>query len=205
MMNNSLSLILISLAALSISGCAERSILQQKDPTVQVHDLADYDSDGVIKARDKCAETPLGASIDNYGCGEVVTEKVAHNLNILFEHDSYNIATESFAKIKALANFMSQHSQVMVVIEGHTSKVGTEQHNMTLSQNRAKAVATALTEQYGIEANRVSYVGYGYTQLIDERDNEQAHAANRRIVAEVSSANEFDIMEWTIYSVDQTL
>ncbi|MCU7375972.1 hypothetical protein PEC18_35575 [Paucibacter sp. O1-1] len=47
-------------------------IVELDKPTKQNFDLTDMDSDGVITARERCAGTILGASIDNYGCGQVI-------------------------------------------------------------------------------------------------------------------------------------
>lgn len=205
MTNKLLNLGTATLIALSLSACADREILQQDDPVVQVNDLADYDSDGVIKARDKCAETTLGASIDNYGCGQKVAEDKSFNLNILFANDSFELSAYSFEKIDALAKFLTENPKAKVVIEGHTSKQGSYQHNMQLSKNRAQAVVNVLVEKYRIAADRVSSVGYGFEQLLDQGNTKEAHAVNRRIIAEISASDEYDVMEWTIYSVDQSL
>ena len=197
--------IIVALSIVVISACADREILTMDEPVKQLNNLADYDSDGVVKARDKCDETVLGASIDNYGCGSKIAQLEPYDLSVKFAHNSYDVPNSAYANIKGLAEFLEKYPEAIVVIEGHTSKVGTEELNQALSENRAKAVADMLVNDFNIDQTRVSSVGYGFDELAILGDSEEAHSANRRIIAEISASQEFDIMEWTIYSVDQSL
>ena len=53
-------------------------------------------------------------------------------------------------------------------------------YNLKLSDERAKAVVAYLVEK-GITADRLEGQGYGETQPIDRRSNENAWAKNRRV------------------------
>ena len=64
---------LLLCGAILLSGCAGNNIVKVEPSVKQLHDLNDLDRDGVIEAREKCANTVLGATIDNYGCGKVST------------------------------------------------------------------------------------------------------------------------------------
>lgn len=189
---------------LLMTGCAVQTIDMADHPSIQKNDLSDSDGDGVIDAREKCETTVVGAQVDNYGCGGETLNKVRQELRVNFPNNSYVVAQEYFRDINQLAEFMNQYPDTAVVIEGHTSKQGSKKLNMALSQKRAQAVADILKNKFGIAASRISAMGYGFERLLDEGNNERAHARNRRIVAELSSEEQIPDMKWTIYSVDKS-
>lgn len=67
------------------------------------------------------------------------------------------------------------------VIEGHTDSFGSDELNMALSRQRAEAVSSYLTNELGIEAFRLSAVGYGETRPIASNETPQGRERNRRI------------------------
>ncbi len=68
-----------------------------------------------------------------------------------------------------------------IVIEGHTDSHGSDQANMTLSQRRAEAVSTYMSEQLGLPTFRLSAIGYGETRPIASNETPQGRERNRRI------------------------
>ncbi|MGB1140881.1 MAG: OmpA family protein, partial [Halioglobus sp.] len=64
-----------------------------------------------------------------------------------------------------------------------TDNVGPEDYNMGLSQRRAQAVVDVLVNQHGIDASRLSPVGFGETQPVASNDTEEGRAQNRRVMA----------------------
>jgi outer membrane protein OmpA-like peptidoglycan-associated protein len=193
---------LLFCGAVFLSACAGNSIVKMESSVEQLKDLNDYDRDGVIEAREKCADTVLGATIDNYGCGTQTTYIDPLKVDIKFANNSYSIPPSALSKIQELAIFLEQKPELTVIIEGHTSKVGSVQLNQVLSDNRAKVVLSALVNDFNIAAERVSSIGYGFERMADFADTGEAHANNRRIMAELSQTVSVDDMMWTIYTVD---
>ena len=99
--------------------------------------------------------------------------------NIFFDTDAYSLKDESEVELNTLVNFMRNNAILKVEIEGHTDNVGTETHNTMLSTNRAKAVYDFLVDN-GIDANRMTYKGFGASQPIATNDTEKGRATNRR-------------------------
>lgn len=190
-------------AALLLAGCAGNDIVKLESSVKQLNDLQDHDRDGVIEAREKCANTVLGATIDNYGCGKQTTYVVPITIDIKFAHDSYRVPSSGMPKVQQLADILQDNEDLTVVIEGHTSKVGPAKVNQVLSENRAKAVASLLINDFNISPERVSSIGYGFERLADYDDTETSHETNRRIMAELSRSVSVDDMIWTIYTVDK--
>lgn len=168
----------------------------------QVADLQDDDYDGVINARDLCPGTPKGSLIDNDGCGEVIKDTNKRQLHILFAHDSYDINPMFSSQIKDMAAFMQQYPSASIEVQGYTSKLGSNDYNQELSQQRAKAVQSKLL-YYGVTPNRVRIVGFGENRLVDDGDSNSAHAVNRRVTATVVGLKEHVVKEWTIFTTKE--
>ena len=107
-------------------------------------------------------------------------------LNLLFALDSSQLTREDKDKVAEFAEFMHLNSTATVVIKGHTDARGSDAYNLWLSQKRADAVANLLINTHGIDAQRLSTIGYGETQLLNTGNSESAHAVNRRTVAEIT-------------------
>ncbi len=193
----------ILLVSVLVTGCSTLAIDMASEPTVQQHDLSDQEADGVINARDVCSESPLGSLVDNKGCGSETVHKARRELLVNFESNSYIVASSYLAEVEGLADFMKNYPEAEVTIEGHTSIRGSKALNDTLSLNRAQAIKTLLVDMFSIEESRITAVGYGFSQLILEGNDEYIHARNRRIVAEISNEESLVELKWNIYSVDK--
>jgi outer membrane protein OmpA-like peptidoglycan-associated protein len=69
---------------------------------------------------------------------------------------------------------------VKIEIRGGTDNVGSSEHNQTLSENRAQAVKLFLV-QSGVEAERLSTVGYGSRRNTASNQSPEGRALNRRV------------------------
>ena len=134
----------------------------------------DSDQDGVVDSKDKCPNTPKGDIVDQNGCSLKV------NLNILFDFDSSRINNSYDSRIKKFADFMKAFPSVKGKIEAHTDAKGSDEYNQKLSERRAASVVKAL-EAYGVEASRLTSVGYGETKPVATNETEEGRALNRRV------------------------
>ena len=99
--------------------------------------------------------------------------------NIFFETDSYDLKPESKIELTKLLQFLNKNPSINMEIGGHTDNQGSKEHNMRLSNNRAKTVYEYLITNNIVE-ERVSYKGYGFSKPIDTNDTEEGRANNRR-------------------------
>jgi len=106
--------------------------------------------------------------------GEVVILR-----NVFFDTDSYVLLPESNVELDKLVEFLTKNQTIRIEIGGHTDNVGSEEHNKSLSENRAKAVYDYLVLN-GINAGRLTYYGFGFSKPIAPNDTEQGRALNRR-------------------------
>ncbi|MFL6550867.1 MAG: OmpA family protein, partial [Povalibacter sp.] len=68
-----------------------------------------------------------------------------------------------------------------LVVEGHTDANGTDSANLILSQDRADAVRQYLISNFGLNAERVSSIGYGESRPVATNETAEGRARNRRI------------------------
>jgi len=132
--------------------------------------------------------TPDEPFLKNVGMKQLSVGETVVLKNVFFETNKYDLKDESRVELMKLHSFMQNNPAVSIEISGHTDNVGNDNDNQTLSENRAQAIYNFLIEN-GIEADRLSYKGYGETHPIDNNDTEEGRANNRR--------SEFKIKEIT--------
>lgn len=107
--------------------------------------------------------------------------------NIYFDFDKATFQQESYNELNKLERMMQQNPMMRVEIAGHTDNIGTAAYNLALSKRRAEAVKDFLTKK-GIDARRITAVGYGKSRpLASNDDEEEGRELNRRVEFKVIS------------------
>jgi OmpA-OmpF porin, OOP family len=101
-------------------------------------------------------------------------------LEIHFDTGKATIKPESQRIVGEIAALLTGHLGLKVSIEGHTDNTGTPQGNKTLSEARARAVVEAVVAR-GVEALRLSAVGWGQDKPVADNATEEGRAKNRRV------------------------
>jgi OmpA-OmpF porin, OOP family len=83
--------------------------------------------------------------------------------------------------LKQVAAGLQKNPNLKLEIDGYTDSVGDAAHNLDLSKRRAKAVASALAAQFGIDAARLTVNGFGADKPMASNDTADGRAANRRV------------------------
>jgi outer membrane protein OmpA-like peptidoglycan-associated protein len=79
-----------------------------------------------------------------------------------------------------LVKLMTEETSIKVEIQGHTDNVGDAAKNKALSQKRADAVMKYITTK-GIDAARLTAVGYGQEMPVADNKTAAGKAKNRRV------------------------
>jgi outer membrane protein OmpA-like peptidoglycan-associated protein len=98
--------------------------------------------------------------------------------NLNFETGSARILPESYTELNSLADWMLDHPDIKLQVDGHTDKTGTDEFNLELSKNRAASVKTYLVGK-GVNAESVDTEGYGSMRPIDKMNI--SSLTNRRV------------------------
>ena len=155
-------------------------------PVVVIESDLDSDGDGVPDSIDACPGTPMNVVVDERGCPVQVDieDTLKMELRVFFDNDKSTIKNQYKPEIAKVAEKMREYPNSVASIEGHASKTGpSAAYNQRLSEARAVAVKSMLTNEFGIEPNRLSTVGYGYDRPIADNNTEEGRAMNRRVFA----------------------
>lgn len=101
--------------------------------------------------------------------------------NLLFETASAKLKDDEIPDLDKIVTYLQNQPELKAVIEGHTDNIGSDQSNLTLSNNRAKSVIEYLVLK-GIAINRLTPKGYGASQPIANNSTSEGRAKNRRVV-----------------------
>ncbi len=99
--------------------------------------------------------------------------------NIFFDTDKYSLRKASTNELERLTKLLKDNPTIRIEISGHTDSQGSDEHNETLSHNRAKTVVEYLTKN-GIAGGRLEYKGYGEKQPIASNKTAEGRQENRR-------------------------
>lgn len=128
------------------------------------------------QAADLQAATSSNIGVVNAGDRLVVTMPQ----DLLFSTDSASVRPDLQADLRAVASNLQQYPNSRIEIIGHTDSSGAAEHNRTLSQRRASAVAAVLSGA-GVPGHRVSTIGAGEDQPIASNLTPEGRAQNRRV------------------------
>ena len=107
--------------------------------------------------------------------------------DVLFTTGSAELQSGGDDNLNRLVDFLNQHPERRVLIEGHTDSVGNAQSNQRLSERRADSVRSYLTRQ-GISPDRLSTSGMGEARPIATNEDASGRQQNRRVEVIIENA-----------------
>ena len=110
---------------------------------------------------------------------ELAAKELAALVDIHFDFDKFNLKPEARDILEQHADWLLEHKDYNLVIEGHCDERGTTEYNLALGERRASATQKYLTD-LGVDETRLKTISYGEERPLDPRHNEEAWAKNRR-------------------------
>jgi outer membrane protein OmpA-like peptidoglycan-associated protein len=108
--------------------------------------------------------------------------------DVLFDTGRAELKSGAGRKIDQLAQFLVEHPDRRVQIDGFTDSVGTDAYNEDLSQRRADSVKTALINR-GVAPSRIGTEGYGKAYPVAGNNDSGSRQLNRRVEVVIGGSN----------------
>lgn len=146
----------------------------------------DTDGDGIRDDKDACPNEKGAADPDpqKNGCPKLVrvtATEVVILQQVQFDTAKATIRKESNELLDEVAAVLKEHMELFKIeVQGHTDNRGGAGYNKTLSNNRAKAVAEALTKR-GVDKSRLVAKGYGQEKPVGDNSTDEGRQKNRRV------------------------
>jgi outer membrane protein OmpA-like peptidoglycan-associated protein/tetratricopeptide (TPR) repeat protein len=130
-------------------------------------------------------KTPTDLLLDRYALNKTFVIQ-----NIYYDLDKWFIRDDAKPSLDKLIGLLKQYP-INVEIGSHTDSRASSKYNNQLSQKRAEAAVNYLISK-GIDSRRLTFKGYGETQLINKCADgipctEAEHQANRRTEFKITS------------------
>ena len=100
--------------------------------------------------------------------------------DVMFDTGRSELKSGGARKIDQLAQFLVEHPDRRVQIDGFTDSVGTDSYNEDLSQRRADSVKAALISR-GVDPGRIGTEGYGKAYPVASNNDSGGRQLNRRV------------------------
>ena len=171
------------------AGQAERDqiMLAARSREVQSAKMA---TNNALDQRDQATEEAarLKAEVDQLKATPTPRGLVMTLGDVLFDTGRAELKSGATRKVDQLAQFLTEHPDRRVQIEGFTDSVGTDSYNEDLSQRRADAVKAALINR-GIEPSRIGTEGYGKAYPVANNNDSGGRQLNRRVEVVIGGNN----------------
>jgi len=108
--------------------------------------------------------------------------------DVLFDVGKATLKPGALRTIDQLATFMREQAGRKVLIEGYTDSIGSDEFNLRLSEDRARAVRYALIDRQ-VAPDRLLTRGYGKMYPVATNDTAAGRQQNRRVEIVISDLN----------------
>jgi outer membrane protein OmpA-like peptidoglycan-associated protein len=171
------------------SGQAERDQIQLAARNREVQN-AKQATNAAIGQRDQAAEETarLQAEVDALKATPTPRGLVLTLGDVLFDTGRSELNPGASRKLDQLAEFLNEHKERRVQIDGFTDSVGPDGYNEELSRRRADAVKSALLTR-GIDPSRISTQGYGKAFPVANNNDSGGRQLNRRVEVVIGGDN----------------
>ncbi|MEN9578254.1 MAG: hypothetical protein RJA70_1263 [Pseudomonadota bacterium] len=143
----------------------------------------DRDKDGVPDNVDRCPD--VNGPMDSWGCPAykkliVRRDKLELREKLYFAWDQATLQEESYPVLDEVVQALNDNKNFRVQVEGHSSAEGADDHNQTLSEQRATAVLDYLVSR-GVSKDRLVSKGFSSSVPIDTNKTSEGRENNRRV------------------------
>ena len=162
----------------------QEELKRQLEEQQRRQDMADGDAMATIP--EEPVIRPL--SDNNFGTGDNrddpwvqlnEPDSLLSQRSVFYDFDRYDIKEEFVPIIEAHANFLLEHPDFRIKIEGNCDDRGSREYNLALGQRRAESVKRAMM-LLGVEEGQIETVSFGAERPLAFGQDEASWSQNRR-------------------------
>ena len=105
---------------------------------------------------------------------------------LLFEVNSAILKPTAIDGLTEVASVLNRYPETKIMVRGYTDTTGSEVYNQELSERRAKSVGNFLISK-GVDATRVTMLGFGEQFPVASNDTAEGRQENRRVELEITA------------------
>ena len=164
------------------AGQTERDRIQLSARTAEV--------DSAKLARDQATQkaSALQSEVDALNAKPTDRGLVLTLGDVLFDTGKAGLNPGASRNLDQLVQFLTEHEDRRVEIDGYTDSVGTDSFNLDLSQRRADTVKSVLVSR-GIDSSRIVSRGYGKEFEVASNSESSGRQLNRRVEIVIGGEN----------------
>ncbi len=147
-------------------------------------------TNAALDQRDQAAQEAarLQAEVDQLKATPTPRGLVMTLGDVLFDTGKAELNPGASRKLDQLAQFLAEHKDRRVQIDGFTDSIGSDSYNEELSRRRADAVKSALVTR-GIDSSRIGTQGYGKAYPVANNSDSGGRQLNRRVEVVIGGDN----------------
>lgn len=106
--------------------------------------------------------------------------KISFDPSVYFGYNQKTLNHTAQQNIIRVVDVLNRHDHSLILVEGHTDDVGSEQQNQQVSERRARNISDFMVKK-GILKERIAWVGLGEITPIADNTTEAGRRRNRRV------------------------
>ncbi len=190
--------VLITLALLLLAGCSSHQAVKdevaasEQKQNKSVEQLRQDMNGELSLLKDATEQATRTAENANLAVGELQAKFASRNDLIekqrevvYFGFDRSDLDDTGQATLDNVAAFASTDKNYVVILEGHTDKVGSDSYNYALSSRRVNSVIRYLVGEKGADQNRIHILGLGEGYPAADNNSKEGRSHNRRVILRV--------------------
>lgn len=191
-MKKTYELALVAVAALGVisAGCAKKKVAVATPPTPAPAAQTPSTPRATPPARRQAAPTRQAAAqqpaprVPSAATKARIDELLAKIEDAYFDYDKHTLRPDAITALQAdsteLRDILKDYPDYKLTIEGHCDERGSEEYNVALGDQRARAAKDYLT-MVGIPSDQLTLVSYGKEHPVCSDHDEACWQKNRRI------------------------
>ncbi len=142
----------------------------------------------------------MGSVLANIELEPATLNRTIEVENIYYDLDKYAIREDAAVELDKVVRLLKDNPSIILELGSHTDSRGGTRYNKQLSTNRAKAAVEYIINKGGITNKRISYKGYGESNLVNRcsdgvKCSEREHQKNRRTELKIVGFEAIDPLE----------